>query len=139
MRYGYARGDDHSLAAQIDELSAAGCDDVWFEMTTGSANDKRPELDRLFHTLRPGDEFVVTSLDRFARSARNLADIVADLQQREIVIDVTRQTLTPYFRRACETFAEFERNLKAERQAAGIAAARAAGRYAKCGRPRKQP
>ena len=140
MKFGYARVSttDQDLAAQVDALQAAGCDEILSEKISGTAA-ARPELARLLDKLRPGDTVVIYRLDRLGRSIRHLLELVELFQARgvELVslqeqIDTTTATgrlLVHLF----ATLAEFERSLISERTKAGLAAARARGR--KGGRP----
>ena len=145
MRYGYARvsTEDQSLEIQIAELRAAGCEDVRFEKVSGGSIDKRDEFTRLLRELQAGDELWVVRIDRFARSLRDLAVTVEDLVKRGVALKATQQPIDTTsasgkaFLGMLGVFAEFERNITAERRTAGIKAAQAAGKYAKCGRPKK--
>ncbi len=142
MRYGYARvsTEDQSLDIQIDELKRAGCEDIRFEKLSGSSIEKRPEFSRLLAQLQPGDEVWVVRIDRFARSLRDLAITVEDFIKRGITLKATQQPIDTAsasgraFLQMCGVFAEFERSITAERRAAGIAKAKAAGKYAGVGR-----
>ena len=98
-----------------------------------------PELAALLDYARRGDVLMVWRLDRLGRSLPHLLAVASDLQDRGVelrslteVIDTT----TPGGRLIFHVFgavAEFERAIAAERTAAGVAAARAAGRHP--GRP----
>ena len=78
---------------------------------------------------------MITKIDRLARSARDLHNLVHDLEQRRIgllVLDQSIGTSTPHgraFLGMLATFAEFETNIRKERQLEGIAAAKAKGKY----------
>ena len=61
-------------------MKAAGCGTIRSEKLSGSTTN-RPELQTLLEFLREGDEFVVTRLDRFARSNRDLENFVHDLRE----------------------------------------------------------
>ena len=144
MRYGYARvsTEDQSLEIQLAELKAAGCGDIRSEKISGSSIENRPEFSRLLKELKSGDELWVVRIDRFARSLRDLAITVEDFIKRGITLKATQQPIDTAsasgraFLQMCGVFAEFERSITAERRAAGIVAAKAAGKYAKCGRPK---
>jgi DNA invertase Pin-like site-specific DNA recombinase len=89
--------------------------------------------------LRTGDVLMVTRIDRLARSIGDLQDIVrkvrscgASLKATEQPID-TSTTAGKCFLDMLGVFAEFETNLRRERQLEGIAKAKAAGVYK--GRP----
>jgi DNA invertase Pin-like site-specific DNA recombinase len=139
--YGYARVSttDQSTDIQQDALLAAGCTVIRAEKASGTSRDGRDELDTLLAFLRSGDTLVVTRVDRLARSIRDLQNIVYDLKQRGITLKATEQPIDTgtaagkCFLDMLGVFAEFETNLRRERQAEGIAAAKDAGKYK--GRP----
>ena len=134
--FGYARVStaDQDLTIQVDALEAAGCETIRSEKLSGSST-KRPELNTLLEFLREGDEFVVTRLDRFARSSRDLQNFVHDLQERGVTLRVLEQNIDTStaagkcFFDMLAAFAEFETGIRKERQAEGIAKAKAKGVY----------
>jgi DNA invertase Pin-like site-specific DNA recombinase len=135
---GYARTSTldqaAGLADQEAELRSAGVTTLYSEKVSG-ADTERPQLQEALRFLRKGDTFVVTKPDRLARSTVDLLTIVQGLTKR----DVTVRLLSMGIDTATATgkllltmlagVAEFERALMLERQRAGIAAAKAAGRY----------
>ena len=137
MIYGYARvssiGQDYSI--QEAALVKAGCCIVRSEKLTGTKLEGREELDTLLKFMRSGDTLMVTQVDRLARSIRDLQNIVHDLKARGITLKATEQPIDTStaagkaFLDMLGVFAEFETNLRRERQTEGIAAAKAAGRY----------
>jgi DNA invertase Pin-like site-specific DNA recombinase len=143
MLYGYARVStlDQDLSIQLDALTAAGCTVVRSEKVTGASTDGREELATLLQFLRDGDTLVVTRIDRLARSLRDLQNIVHDLRQRGVALKATEQPVDTStaagkcFLDMLGVFAEFETNLRRERQIEGIARAKAIGIYAGKGRP----
>lgn len=141
MLYGYARVSttDQSLAVQTAALTAAGCTIVRGEQVSGASRNGRPELRTLLEFIRAGDILVVTRLDRLARSAADLHQIVkelaakgADLRCIEQAIDTSSPSGKALLG-MLGVFAEFERDIIRERQAEGIKAAKARGVYK--GRP----
>lgn len=140
--YGYARvstaGQD--LTIQRAALKAAGCTIVREETVSGSSRQGRRELELLLEFVRPGDTLVVTRIDRLARSMRDLQDIVHLLKERGVALKATEQPIDTRsaagkaFLDMLGVFAEFETNLRRERQAEGIAEAKARGVYAGKGR-----
>ncbi|SFT67877.1 Site-specific DNA recombinase [Kosakonia arachidis] len=135
--YGYARvsTNDQDLALQIQTLRAAGCEIIRAEKASGSSRDGRNELQLLLDFLRPGDTLIVTRIDRLARSIKDLQDIVYALNQQGITLKATEQPVDTRtaagkaFLDMLGVFAEFETNLRRERQMEGIAAAKARGVY----------
>jgi DNA invertase Pin-like site-specific DNA recombinase len=135
--YGYARVStlEQNLTLQQVALKAAGCDIVRAEKASGSRRDGRTELQVLLDFLRPGDTLVVTRIDRLARSLKDLQDIVHELKARQVALRAIEQPIDTgtaagkAFLDMLGVFAEFETNLRRERQAEGIAAAKARGVY----------
>lgn len=139
MEIGYARVSttDQSLDIQRSALMAAGVaeEHLFEEHASGKTADDRPELQRCMAFSRAGDTILVTKLDRFARSARDLHNLLADLDSRGVgfrcldqAIDTTSSTgrLTLSILGAV---AEFELAIRAERQREGIARAKARNTY----------
>ena len=141
-QYGYARVStiDQDLTIQRAALKAAGCTVVREENASGSKQAGRAELETLLAFLRPGDTLVVTRIDRLARSMKDLQDIVHDLKERGVALRATEQPIDTSsaagkaFLDMLSVFAEFETNLRRERQMEGIAEAKARGVYAGKGR-----
>ena len=141
MFYGYTRVStlDQDLTLQRAALKAAGCEVIRAEKATGTRRDGRTELQVLLEFLREGDTLVVTRIDRLARSVKDLQDIVHELKARGVKLKATEQPVDTgtaagkAFLDMLGVFAEFETNLRKERQLEGIAAAKARGVYK--GRP----
>lgn len=135
--YGYARvsSSDQDFALQEQALRAAGCDVVRAEKVSGTSRVGRTELQTLLDFLRRGDTLVVTRIDRLARSIKDLQDIVYTLKERGATLKATEQPIDTRnaagkaFLDMLGVFAEFETNLRRERQLEGIAAAKARGVY----------
>ncbi len=146
--YGYARvstkgqaRDGNSLEAQTRELLAAGANEVISDAYTGSTMD-RPELDRLLCQLKKGDTFMVTKLDRIARSVTQGIELISGLNERGVKVHVLNMGLMDdsstgtLIRNVMLSFAEFERSMIMERTREGKAIARTKEGYRE-GRPRK--
>jgi DNA invertase Pin-like site-specific DNA recombinase len=138
---GYARVSttEQNLDIQQAALQAAGCDIIRSEKRSATSRDGRAELETVLAFLRPGDTLVVTRIDRLARSVRDLANIVHDFKAKNVALRVIEQQIDTStasgkaFLQMLGVFAEFETNLRKERQMEGIAKAKAAGLYK--GRP----
>jgi len=95
----------------------------------------RHELQTVLDFLRKGDTLMVTRIDRLARSIADLQDIVRLLKERGVALKATGQPIDTStaagkaFLDMLGVFAEFETNLRGERQAEGIAKAKARGAY----------
>jgi DNA invertase Pin-like site-specific DNA recombinase len=139
--YGYARVSttDQSLDIQIAALKAAGCEKIRSEKQSGTTTNGRQELKTLLEFIDAGDVLTVTRIDRLARSIGDLQDIVRALKAKGVALRATEQPIDTStaagkaFLDMLGVFAEFETNLRRERQMEGIAKAKAAGVYK--GRP----
>lgn len=138
---GYARVSTahQNTDMQVQALKAAGVERIWTEKMSGGRDD-RPELAALLDYARAGDVVAVWRLDRLGRSLPHLLSVVADLEARGVELRSLTETIdttTAGGRLIFHVFAavaQFERALASERSAAGVAAARAAGRIP--GRPK---
>jgi len=137
MLIGYARAStvdqEAGFEAQIRDLKAAGCEKVFAEQV--SSVGKRPQLEAAIDYIRDTDQFVVTKLDRLARSTADAIDIErrlaakgATLKIMNLNIDTSTATGRLTFN-VIASIAQFERELMLERQREGIAAARVKGLY----------
>lgn len=135
--YGYARVStlDQDPTIQEETLKAAGCEVIRSEKVTGTKREGRKELDTLLEFIRPGDTLMVTRVDRLARSIGDLQDIVRSLKEKGVDLKATEQPIDTSsaagkaFLDMLGVFAEFETNLRRERQMEGIAKAKAKGVY----------
>ncbi|MCD2448909.1 recombinase family protein [Methylicorpusculum oleiharenae] len=135
--YGYARvsTNDQDFTLQEQALRAAGCEVIRAEKVSGTSRTDRTELQVLLDFLRPGDTLVVTRIDRLARSIKDLQDIVYTLKEQGVTLKATEQPIDTRsaagkaFLDMLGVFAEFETNLRRERQLEGIAAAKSRGVY----------
>ena len=135
--YGYARVSslDQDLTLQEETLRAAGCHIVRAEKRSGAGREGRTELRLLLDFLHAGDTLVVTRVDRLARSVKDLQDIVHELKAKGVALKATEQPVDTgsaagkAFLDMLGVFAEFETNLRRERQLEGIRAAKARGVY----------
>lgn len=129
---GYARVSSvgQSLDIQRDRLSFCG---KVFEEKVSGTTDNRPKLQECLNYLREGDTLVVTKLDRLARSTFHLCFIVDALQKKGVelrVLDQNIDTATPTGRltlNVLAVIAQFETEIRKERQMEGIARAKARG------------
>jgi len=136
-RIGYVRVS--SLAQNTErQLEGVTLDHVYTDKASGK-DVERPELAKALHYCRKGDTLVVHSLDRLARNAEDLLRIVRELTGRGVTVEFVKNAMTfrPEKKDAMGTlmltmlaaFAAFERDLIRERQAEGIAIAKAKGVY----------
>lgn len=136
-RIGYARVStiDQDLDTQLARLKAEGCGVIRSEKASGGSREGRAELMTIIEFLRPGDELVVTRLDRLGRDTRDVLNIVHECDQRRAFVTV----LDPHVTTRGETgrivmtvlgmVAQLERRFIKERQREGIEKAKAEGVY----------
>ncbi len=136
-RIGYARVStlDQDLDGQVDRLKAEGCQLIRSEKVSGAKRDNRHELATIIEFLRPGDELVVTRLDRLGRDTRDVLNIVHECEQRGAFVTIldphvsTRGDLGQIVITVLGMVAQMERRFIKERQREGIERAKAAGAY----------
>lgn len=134
---GYARvsTEDQDTALQLQALSLAGCKIIREEKVSGTSTAGRAELAAILEFIREGDILVVTRIDRLARSIADLQTIIQTLARKGAKLRATEQPIDTStaagkaFLDMLGVFAEFETNLRRERQMEGIAKAKAKGVY----------
>jgi DNA invertase Pin-like site-specific DNA recombinase len=137
MLIGYARTStleqEAGLAAQIRELTALGCENLFHEHA--SSVGPRRSLTAALEFARAGDTLVVTKLDRLARSVTHMGAIISELDGKGAalrIINLGVDTGTPtgqLMLHVLSGVAQFEREMMLERQREGIAKAKANGAY----------
>lgn len=135
---GYARvsSSSQNLDLQLEQLDHAGCEKVFSEKVTGTSRNDRQALAECLDWVREGDTLVVTRLDRLARSGRDLHDIIAQLSAKRVgfrcvqqgAVDTTT-SMGKLILGILGAVAEFETDIRKERQREGIERAKAAGVY----------
>lgn len=134
-RVGYARVStaDQDLDAQRAKLKAEGCEVIRSEKVSGGSRDGRTELATVLEFMRPGDELVVTRLDRLGRDTRDVLNIVHECERRGASVTVldphvsTRGEMGHVVLTVLGMVAQMERRFIKERQREGIVKARAEG------------
>lgn len=138
MLVGYARvsSTTQSLDVQLDQLRGAACDKIFSEKSSGSSRQNRTALADAISFVREGDTFVVTRLDRLARSAGDLHTIVKQLSEKGVQFHCIQQqgldtssSAGKLLLGVLASIAEFEADIRRERQREGIDKAKAAGVY----------
>jgi DNA invertase Pin-like site-specific DNA recombinase len=126
---------DQDLAIQEAALLAAGCDVIRAEKQSGTSTQARAELRTVLDFIGEGDVLLVTRVDRLARWIGDLQDIVRALKAKGASLRATEQPIDTgtaagkCFLDTLGVFAEFETNLRRERQLEGIAKAKAEDVY----------
>jgi len=108
------------------------------EKKSGFAMHNRDVLNLLMDVISDSDKLVVWKLDRLARNMNDLCWIVDTLNKKKAHLEIIDQNIDTgtaagkAFLQMLGVFAEFETNLRKERQLAGIESAQAKGIH--CGR-----
>jgi len=131
---GYARVSSvgQSLAVQLDKLQAVGCDPIFQEKASGT-REERIALTECLRYIRKGDILFITRLDRLARSTLHLCQIAAQLDKAGVALKVIDQNIDisdatgRLLFNMLSAIAQFETELRAERQMDGIQKALARG------------
>lgn len=129
---GYARVSSigQSLESQLNRLQH--CEKIYQEKETGTSN-QRPQLTACIDYVRDGDVLVVTRLDRLARSTLHLCQLAEALEKKSVQLHVLDQAINTEDATGRLLFnmlgaiAQFETEIRAERQRDGIEAAKARG------------
>jgi len=137
MKVGYRRVStvDQNPDRQLHDV--LGIEKVWTDFCTGG-NANRPQLILMMDFVRENDEVIVSSIDRLARSLEDLLMIVKKLNAKGVNVTFQKENLTfsgtdhAMSRLLLQVFGailEFEKTLIVERVRAGVALAKAKGKY----------
>lgn len=140
VAYARVSTGQQDFQSQVDRLTTAGATKVFTEKRSG-LDGERPVLAECLRYVREGDMLIVTKLDRLARSTADLYRIVTDLTRRGVAFKVLDDAAVDTSSRTGKLvmgilalIAEFETEIRRERQMEGIARAKAEGRMG--GRPK---
>lgn len=136
MKVGYVRvsTEEQNTARQEIIMEQLGVEKVFIDKMSGKNTD-RPQLNAMLDFVREGDAVVVESISRFARSTRDLLNLVNGLKDKQVDFISQKESIdtkTPQGKFMLTVFAamaELERDQILQRQREGIAAAKAAGKY----------
>jgi DNA invertase Pin-like site-specific DNA recombinase len=138
-RIGYIRVSsvDQNEARQVEALSTLSIDRTFTDKASGK-DTNRPQLQAALDHMREGDVLVVHSMDRLSRNMRDLLNLVAELNARNIAVEFVKENMVftgddspaaTLLRNIMGSVAEFERAIIRERQREGIAVAKIKGVY----------
>lgn len=139
MKFGYARvstaHQQNSREAQVRLLKEAGCEEVFTDEASGKTTEGREGLDKLLTKLRKNDEVYVVRLDRLGRSTKDVLAIAEQIKEARASLEIgdlgldTGTTTGQFMLTVIAAVAQMEREIMLERQAIGIEAAKAEGKY----------
>jgi DNA invertase Pin-like site-specific DNA recombinase len=132
---GYARVSSigQTLEIQLDVLNGYGVDVVYSEKQSATSTNQRHELKRCLDYVREGDTLVITKLDRLARSTFDLTNIAKQLEDKGVDLIVLEQNIDTSTTTGRLLFnmlgviAQFETEIRKERQRSGIENAKKKG------------
>lgn len=147
-KYGYARvstaGQD--LGTQVETLLKQGCKEtnIYSEKFTGTKTKQRKELQKLLDVIKPGDELLVTKLDRLGRKTADIIRLIDKLLSQGVIVNVLnmgRLDNSPsgkLMTTVVLAFAQFERDMIVQRTSEGKAYAKKHNQNYKEGRPKRK-
>lgn len=136
MKIGYVRvsTEEQNTARQEVLMKELGVEKVFMDKASGKSKD-RPALEEMMAFVREGDTVIVESISRFARNTKDLLNLVEKLAEKKVEFVSKKEaidTTTPTGRFMLTVFgamAQLERDQILQRQAEGIAIAKAEGKY----------
>ncbi len=136
MNVGYARvsSKDQNEARQIQAFMDLKLDKVYLDKQSGK-NANRPQLKAMLDFVRDGDTVTVESISRAARNIKDLLNIIDAINSKGVEFVSLKESIdtrTPTGKFILVIFgamAELERESILQRQAEGIAIAKASGKY----------
>lgn len=136
MNIGYVRVStvEQNEGRQIEGLKKYDID-KWFTEKVSAKDTNRPELQNMLDYAREGDTIYIHSLDRLARSTKDLLEIVETLQNKGIHLVSNKENIDTstatgkLMLTMIGAIAEFERANLLERQREGIAIAKQQGKF----------
>lgn len=134
--YGRVSSSGQSLDIQLDALTQAGCEKVFAEKMSGRSTSGREELAQALDFVREGDTLAVTRLDRLARSVADLHQIIEKLTAKKVGFRCLSQSgvdtdssTGKLMLAVLGAVAQFENDIRRDRQLEGVMKAKAEGRY----------
>lgn len=139
MLVGYARvsSTGQNLDSQIEALKNIGCEKIFMEKKSGTNTVDRFELKNVLDFVREGDTLIVTRLDRCSRSVSDLYKILEILKNKNVSFKAINQNIDTTSSTGklmlgmLSIIAEFENDLRRERQTEGIIKAKQLGKFNK--------
>ena len=136
MNIGYVRVStvDQNEARQVEALKKYGIE-KWYSEKVSGKDLNRPKLQEMLDFVREGDTIYIHDFSRISRSVKDLLSLIDLLEAKKVHLVSVKENLdtsTPAGRLMLTMIGainEFERANLLERQAEGIAIAKAKGKY----------
>lgn len=137
MKVGYVRVSttEQNTARQEVMMEQLGVEKIFMDKASGRSRDARPGLEKMLDFIREGDVVVVESISRFARSTKDLLNLMSELKEKNVQFVSQKEkidTSSPQGQFALTVFgalAQLEADTNAQRQREGIEIAKAEGKY----------
>ena len=137
MKVAYIRvsSSSQSLELQREAVQKENVDKIFEEKVSGTSTQGREKLREMLEFVREGDSVYITRTDRLARSILDLQLIVKQLTDKGVSLVATEQPISTKdatskcFLDMLSVFAEFEANIRYERQMDGIKIAKEKGKF----------
>lgn len=127
---------EQNIARQEELFKELNIDKYYVEKISGKNMKDRFELQKMMEYVREGDIVIVESISRFGRSLQDLLFLINQLNEKGVQFKSIKEgdldTTTPTGKLVFSIFSslsEFERETIRQRQAEGIAIAKAKGIY----------
>lgn len=138
VSYVRVSSESQNTARQVEALSQFKIDKTFTEKMSARTAD-RPQLQAALSYVRENDTLICASIDRMSRSLTDLLSIVQQLRARSVTVHFVKENLvfkpgnddsmSNLLLSLMGSFSEFENCIRKERQIAGIALAKKAGKY----------
>lgn len=136
MKIGYVRVSTatQNIARQDVLMKELGVEKVFVDKLSGKNTD-RPQLEEMLRFAREGDIVIVESISRLARNTKDLLEIVETLTNNGVIFVSKKENIDTdtsagrFMLTVFGAIAQLEREYILERQAEGIAIAKAEGKY----------
>jgi DNA invertase Pin-like site-specific DNA recombinase len=125
---------DQNTERQEASLQCFGVDKLFIDKASGK-NTERPEMKKMLEYVRDGDTVIVESISRFARSARDLLELMEKLSEKEVKFISKKESIDTetasgrFMLTVFAAVAELEREYIRDRQREGIEIARLKGKF----------
>ena len=96
MKVAYCRVSSvgQNIDSQIKSVKEYGCEKIFQETVSGTSTKGRDKLKECLEFVREGDEFVITRVDRAARSVLDLQLIIKQLTDKGVSLTATEQPIS---------------------------------------------
>lgn len=135
---GYARVStkQKDLTHQIELLTKAGCDTIFYGQQSGVSDDNEAKLSEMIDYISQNDIVVVTKLDRLGRSLKSILSTIDAIHKKSATLKsldggIDTSNDSPFAKATVDllgTFAQLERDIIVSRTQEGRERAIAAGK-----------